>query len=437
LAFSGCGTELASGSSDSTVRLWDLIKGGVRVLREHTGLVRCLAYSQQDTLLASGSDDMTVRLWDPKQGSCQQVIDLPSRILTLSWCGTFLYIGMRARNNIVLSIAYDRSIKGYQCYSVFNPANISIAWQNSFKQLNIEKARGLTLFRHRFLATQGAIGKPDLPKKEPVKTEILQIEHSELNRLNGIKDILIRATSPRAKPLSDNNRVSLFKPKLTINYQEWQVYLIRAQTNSSISKSQQAIGEDNQTYAVLEGLTQQGQSLFIRFSLEQDKADAQYGRVNIKSLSLTKGTNLEQMKRSCLELLKAEEETCLSELDVYHAGYLSLTDIDDLLSMLLYEAARQQPDKDETKRIIYQTKDNDNKLNVGYNSLTWLRSLLKGYKSLQLPRSVVDFFYTMPKTSKATSHLQPGLFAPVPNEIIQIDISKWLPENSVQLKIKK
>ena len=68
VAYSGNGKQLASGSSDNTVRLWNLAdpEVGPRVLRGHEGEVLSVAYSADGKQLASGSSDTTVRLWDLK-----------------------------------------------------------------------------------------------------------------------------------------------------------------------------------------------------------------------------------------------------------------------------------------------------------------------------------------------------------------------------------
>ena len=60
---------LASGSDDSTVRLWDAKTGQHKAtLTGHTGTVRSVAFSPDGDTLASGSIDNTVRLWDAKTG---------------------------------------------------------------------------------------------------------------------------------------------------------------------------------------------------------------------------------------------------------------------------------------------------------------------------------------------------------------------------------
>ncbi|RYP18345.1 hypothetical protein DL767_009852 [Monosporascus sp. MG133] len=65
VAFSHNSKLLASGSNDSTVRLWNPATGQLRrTLEGHIHYVRSVAFSYDSKLLASGSDDSTVRLWE-------------------------------------------------------------------------------------------------------------------------------------------------------------------------------------------------------------------------------------------------------------------------------------------------------------------------------------------------------------------------------------
>ena len=72
LAFKPNSYLLASGSSDDTIRIWDVGDNTnlrhVRTLRGHTESVFSVAWSPDGRVLASGSKDGTVRLWNPNNG---------------------------------------------------------------------------------------------------------------------------------------------------------------------------------------------------------------------------------------------------------------------------------------------------------------------------------------------------------------------------------
>ena len=75
LAFSPNGQLLASGSYDQTVKLWDALTGEcLRTLEGHTNRVWAIAFNTQGTLLASGGEDNLVKLWDVKTGQCLRTL---------------------------------------------------------------------------------------------------------------------------------------------------------------------------------------------------------------------------------------------------------------------------------------------------------------------------------------------------------------------------
>jgi WD40 repeat protein len=68
---------LASGSSDCTVRLWDIkTKECVAVLEGHSRSVFGVAFSPGGCLLASASGDMTVQLWDVMKRKTASPVDV-------------------------------------------------------------------------------------------------------------------------------------------------------------------------------------------------------------------------------------------------------------------------------------------------------------------------------------------------------------------------
>ena len=70
VAFSSDGRHIVSGSSDKTIRLWDVQTGSQvgNPLQGHTSLVRSVAFSPDGRHIVSGSDGCTIRLWDAQTG---------------------------------------------------------------------------------------------------------------------------------------------------------------------------------------------------------------------------------------------------------------------------------------------------------------------------------------------------------------------------------
>ncbi len=75
VALSPDGRTLASGSSDHTVKVWDLQTGELRyTLSGHSDPVNAIAISPSGQTAASGGEDQTIKLWDLQTGELRRTL---------------------------------------------------------------------------------------------------------------------------------------------------------------------------------------------------------------------------------------------------------------------------------------------------------------------------------------------------------------------------
>lgn len=134
---------LASGSQDQTIQLWEISQDSaqtaircVRTLTGHTNWIRCVAFSPDGQFLVSGSSDGMVKLWQVDTGECIQ---------------TF-----QAYESLVLAVAYspdgstiatgggDGSLK---LWKIFPPESSQPIPTQSLPQVNIKSSQTFSPLR--------------------------------------------------------------------------------------------------------------------------------------------------------------------------------------------------------------------------------------------------------------------------------------------------
>ena len=93
--------RLATASSDSTIKLWDIDKGKSAVtLKHHNSGVNTIAFSHDCEYLASGSDDGTVQLYSLRNQKLVKSLPVTGKVWEVAW----------SHDNQILAAAYSLSV---------------------------------------------------------------------------------------------------------------------------------------------------------------------------------------------------------------------------------------------------------------------------------------------------------------------------------------
>lgn len=123
VAFSPDGKAIVSASKDNTLKLWDFASGReLRTLKGHTHNVETVAFSGDGRTLVSGSPDDTIRLWDVATGRALRTIK------TQSWVYA---VALAPDGRTVLAGHSDRTLKLWDVASGLELRTLSSQWAAS------------------------------------------------------------------------------------------------------------------------------------------------------------------------------------------------------------------------------------------------------------------------------------------------------------------
>ncbi len=112
VAWNHAGTQLVTGSSDHTARIWEVSTGAVVVLEGHSGPVRQVRFTADDSRVLTGSYDNTVRMWTSSPDE-----DKPNSQVVEAYDGAVTALEPGCAAGQVFSGAADGSLRNTQIVS--------------------------------------------------------------------------------------------------------------------------------------------------------------------------------------------------------------------------------------------------------------------------------------------------------------------------------
>jgi WD40 repeat protein len=104
VAFNSDGSKLATGSDDTTIKVWDVQTGNcLTTLEGHTKVISSVVFHPDGQILASGSGDTTIKIWNISRGKCQKTLSGHTRWL--------LSIAFHPAGKILVSSSGDGTLR--------------------------------------------------------------------------------------------------------------------------------------------------------------------------------------------------------------------------------------------------------------------------------------------------------------------------------------
>lgn len=137
VAWSPDSTRLVSGSYDTTVKVWDALKGTLIIIYQgpegHTDVVTCVSWSPDGKYIASGSWDATIKVWDVSAGKLHTTYQSGAKAVNaVGWSYDSKYIasGSSEPKNILRAVKIWNIMTGQEILQYANDYyNIhAVAW---------------------------------------------------------------------------------------------------------------------------------------------------------------------------------------------------------------------------------------------------------------------------------------------------------------------